>query len=256
MLSRLASRGSRIAARSLSARPLVALPSRREFHNSTDLKNAAPAAPTAAADMSPMDIINKYGSTTFLGCFAAIMVTKEMFILDAEFLLSCEVGLFALTGYVLTGDTLEKMSEEQDKKEVDTFNDANDFMLEMINQYKSVQMTSKNKPEVMQAYLAAYKASLIAQAEAQTIAPQHVARASVLAALEGIRSREEHAAAMEWQATVDEAVENVTAAFQAKGNEALLEECLNTAISNLGTDPSADSVDPVKRLFMDQFKDE
>lgn len=227
---------------------------RREFNSSTSLKNTpAAAAPTAVADMDPLDIIQKYGSTTFLGCFAAILVSKEMFILDAEFLLSCEVGLFALTGYVLTGDTLEKMSEEQDKAQVDTFNDANDFMLEMINQYKSVQETSKNKPAVMQQYLESYKASLVAQAAAQTLAPQHDARAAVLSTLDGIRAREEHAAAMEWQSTVDDAVAKVTAAFTAEGNDALLDSCLTTAIDNLGSDPSADSVDPVKQLFMDQF---
>jgi hypothetical protein len=42
----------------------------------------------------------------------------QVYILDAEFLLSAEVGLFALTGYVLTGDTFEKWSEEQDKEKV------------------------------------------------------------------------------------------------------------------------------------------
>ena len=72
------------------------------------------------------DLINKYGKSTFWGMFAAILVSKEVFILDAEFMLACEIGAFVLTGYVLTGDTLNKMSEEQDKATVAKFEAASD----------------------------------------------------------------------------------------------------------------------------------
>lgn len=213
-------------------------------------KNAA--APVTHETEGPTNVIQKWGAPTFWGAFAAILVSKEIFILDAEFLLSAEIGLFALTGYVLTGDTFEKWSEAQDKEKVDKFNDANDFMIEMFNQYKTVQSVSQNKPEVMEAYLAAYKAALVDNAAFQTAKPKHAARASVLSALEAIKAREEHAAAMEWQNAVESAVANVRSAFDTDAK--LNDEALNLAIQNLGTDPSADQVDPVKRLFMDQFK--
>jgi hypothetical protein len=83
--------------------------------------------------------------------------------------LSAEIGLFALTGYVLTGDTFEKWSEEQDKEKVDRFTDATDFMVEMFQQYKTVQLTAQNKPEVIEQYLAAYKSAITEQAAFQTI---------------------------------------------------------------------------------------
>ena len=205
------------------------------------------------AQDGPGLIIKKYGSTTFWGMFAAILVSKEIYILDAEFLLSCEVGLFALTGYVLTGDTLEKWSEEQDKEKSDRFNDASDFMLEMFNQYRTVQGTASSKPVVVEQYLKAYKSAMEEHAAFQSIKPAHAARVSVLQALEGIRAREEHAAAMEWQETVNTAVANVTKAFTS-GDEALTAETLDLAINNLGIEPSADQVDPVKRLFMKEFE--
>jgi hypothetical protein len=120
--------------------------------------------------------------------------------------------------------------------------------------------------------------------------------------MEAIQAREQHAAAMEWQESIDSAVTNVKAAFAS--DKTLLTESLELvryplqcscplacsifrgipcqlalcvilfsckryhpvilmltlsipqAISNLGTDPSAEQMDPVKRLFMAQFGDD
>jgi hypothetical protein len=249
MLSRLA---SNVAAR--SSRTVTALPAlTRDFHSSMTSKNSAAPATTHETE-GPAAIVQKWGAPTFWGAFAAILVSKEIFILDAEFLLSCEIGLFALTGYVLTGDTFDKWSEEQDKAQIDKFTDASDFMLEMFTQYKGVQQVAQNKPAVIEAYLDAYKAANVENAVFQTVRPAHAARASVLAALEGIKSREEHAAAMEWQNAVDTAVANVRNSFSS-GDAKLADEALNLAIQNLGTDPKADQPDPVKRLFAEQFSD-
>jgi hypothetical protein len=217
---------------------------------------AAPVAVKAEENGDVADLINKYGKSTFWGMFAAILVSKEVFIIDAEFMLACEIGAFVLTGYVLTGDTLNKMSEEQDKATVAKFEAANDFMIEMFTQYKMVNSTLQNKPAVMKQYAEEYKSAIEAHAAYQTIKPAHAARASVLAALESIKVKEEHATAMAWQEAVDAATANVTAAFE--GDKKLEDEMFTLAVQNLGfSQPdTTEQNDPVKRLFMKEFQEE
>lgn len=249
MFSRLSARTSSLASRSLR----VATPSfARTFKSTPQLLNAA----VASKAENPAQIIDKYGATTFWGMVAAIMISKEMYILDAEFMLSLEIGAFVMTGYVLTGDTINKMSEEWDAKTTEKFNGANDFMIEMFNQYKMVQGVVQNKPAVLQQYATEYKEAIVAQAAFQTVKPQHEARAQVLAALANIQSKEEFAAHMEWQNTVDAASAAVTKAFTS-GDAKLNEEMVELAIKNLGFDTAvtAEANDPVKRLFMAQFNE-
>jgi len=257
MLSRLLSaRTSSLASRSLiQPRLLAAAPSfNRTFKTTPTLQNTA--APVAKADPGPVDIIDKYGATTFWGMVAAIAVSKEMFILDAEFLLSLEIGAFVMTGYVLTGDTINKMSEEWDAKTKEKFDGANDFMVEMFNQYKMVQSTVQHKPAVLKNYAKEYEAAVTAHAAYLTVKPKHDARAQVLAALEQLKAKEEHEIAMAWQHEVDAAVDNVTKAFSA-GDAKLTEQSLELAISGLGfSQPTTNEAnDPVKRLFMEQFQE-
>lgn len=251
MLSRLLSRSSSIGTRSISR---VAAPSlTRTFKTAPILSQSA--TPAAKADLNPAEIVSKYGTTTFVGMVAAILVSKEIFILDAEFLLSLEIGAFAMTAYVLTGDTINKMSEEQDATATKQFNGANDFMIEMFNQYKMVQSTVQNKPEVMKQYAAEYKQAIEAHAAYSTVKPQHEARAKVLAALEQFKVKEEHEAAMEWQNNVDRAVANVTKAFTS--NDAKLnDQMIELAIANLGfTKPATtEDNDPVKKMFLKEFE--
>lgn len=249
MFSRLSARTSSLASRSLR----VATPSlARTFKSTPQLLNSAVASKAG----NPAEIIDKYGATTFWGMVAAIMISKEMYILDAEFMLSLEIGAFVMTGYVLTGDTINKMSEEWDQKTTDKFNGANDFMIEMFNQYKMVQGVVQNKPAVLEQYGAEYKEAIVAHAAFQTAKPRHEARSQVLAALANIQAKEEFAAHMEWQYTVDSASAAVTKAFAA-GDAKLNEEMVELAIKNLGFDKAVttEANDPVKRLFMAQFNE-
>lgn len=226
----------------------------RSFNSSPLLKQAAaPAAASTSAD-GPGAVVQKYGAYTFWGMVASILVTKEVFIIDAEWLLSMEIGAFVATGYVLTGDQINKMSEDMDKEKTDKFNAANDFMLELFNQYKLVQGVAGDKPAVLESYLKEYKEAIVAHAAYQTVLPRHKARAAALASLEQIKAKEEHAASMEWQATVDKACANVNAAF-AKGDKKLNDQMLQLAISNMGfSAPTTDEKnDPVKALFMKEF---
>lgn len=254
----LASRALRSQALANTNRSAAVLP--RAFHNTPALKDAA--KPAEAKQFPPGivaedGIIAKYGTIPFFGMAAAILVTKEVFILDAEWLLAMETAAFAMTGYVLIGDSINKYCEKEDEAKTAQFNAANDFLKTMLDQYKTVLMTAQHKPEVLKEYLGEYKAAAQSYAAYETVVPRHKARAAVLATLEQIRSKEQHQASLEWQRKVDDAVANVTKAFQS-GDEKLNQEMLTLAINSFGFDKptTTEANDPVKRLFAQQFQDE
>jgi hypothetical protein len=253
MFGRALSVRSSLAARSLftSARPAVALQSKLETRGF----KTSPALQNANSALEPTGVIQKYGSLPFWGALAAVAVTKEVLIIDAEFLLACEVGAFALSMYVLAGDSFNKFAEEDDAQQTKQFTEASDFALEMLGQYKMMQQVNQAKPEVLKEYLGEFKAATAAHAKYQTVLPKHAARKAALATLEGIRNKELHEASMAWQATVDTAVANVTAAIE-KGDDKLKKQLLDLAILNLGDTivASTPAQDPVKRLFIEQFK--
>lgn len=249
MLSRLAART--IAPRALSVRAFTRSSILRDSKPTTPTPTATPTPAPAVEAVGPAAALAKYGTLGFWGGLAAILVTKEVFILNAEFLLSLEIAAFAGTAYVLTGDTIDKMSREMDQKKTEQFEGANEFLLEMINQYKTVQLAAQNKPEVVEQYLTEYKRSIEAHAAYQTVLPQHAARASVITTLESMKTREEHAAAMLWDETVVDMVESVENSFRAKAD--LRNSALEEAINNIGTSPDPEAVGPVKEAFMSEF---
>lgn len=262
MFARSLSVRSSLLARSLFTTPkvsgIVALPSKfeavRNFNSSSALKNAAAADASKEEHPGPSAIIDKYGALTFWGMVATIAVTKEVFILDAEFLLALEIGAFATTTYVMAGNTVQDWAKETTAEEEKKFNEANDFMLTMLDQYKAVQQMNQSKPEVLEQYLGEFKDTVKAYAAYETVLPQHAARAKVIATLEGLQAKEEHAAAEEWANAVNKAVANVTGAFEDEKNTSLQKETLDAAIGAIGfEDVGEDQLDPVKRLFIAEF---
>lgn len=250
-----------LMARSLLTSPRVLPSTFRSFQTSSTLKNTAPAVTKEEDAPGPSAIIEKYGGAlTFWGMIASIAVTKEVFILDAEFLLATEIAAFALATYVMAGDSVEKFCADQSKTEKDKFEDSYEFLATMLTQYKSSQQTNQLKPEILQQYLGEFKTAIAANAAYETVLPKHKARAEVMAVLEQIQIKEEHAASMAWASQVEEAVANVTEAFEVgldSENNALQAETLEMAINNIGSkDPPADQIDPVKKLFMEQFPED
>lgn len=227
MFARALSVRSNLLARSLFTSPkftgIAALPTKfeavRNFNSSSALKNAAAADASKEVAPGPSEIIDKYGAVTFWGMVATIAISKEVFIIDAEFLLAMEIGAFALATYVMAGNSVQDWAAETTADEDKKFNEANDFMLTMLNQYKTVQQLNQSKPAVLEQYLGEYKDTIKAYAAYETVVPQHAARASVIASLEALQAKEEHAAAEEWANSITLAVANVTSAFEDAGNK-------------------------------------
>jgi len=249
---------SSLLARSLFTSPklnnIAALPAVRNFNSSSALKNVAAADASKEVAPGPSEIIDKYGALTFWGMVATIAISKEVFIIDAEFLLAMEIGAFATATYVMAGNSVQEWAAETTADEEKKFNEANDFMLTMLNQYKSVQQMNQSKPAVLEQYLGEYKDTIKAYAQYETVLPQHAARAQVISTLEALQAKEEHAAAEEWANSVKLAVGNVTAAFEDVSNAKLQQETLDSAITAIGFEDSGDDkINPVKKLFIAEF---
>lgn len=252
MFARSLSQRSGLAARALfnSSRPINAvMPS---FTKAQRSFSATPAT-NETAD-GPKAIIDKYGAVSFWGMLGAILVTKEIYVIDAETLLACQILSVAGTFYVLTGDSVNKWSEDEDKAVTKKFHEANDFMLDMFKNYKDTQVSIQDKPAVCADYLTEFKEAITENAAYKTVLPKHAARASVLAALESIANKEQAAASEAWKNTVSSIVANVETAFEAE-NPKLETEMLDLAVASLGFTKPSTSVenDPVKRMFVDEF---
>jgi len=227
----------------------------RDVHSSPALKNTATLG--KAEEKEPESLIAKYGSIPFFGMFATVLVTKELYLIDAEFLLGLETILFFTTLYVGIGDTHQKWCDAEDAKVIKQFEESHDFVLENVHQYKLKQEALLNKPAVMEEYLKEYETSVKAHAAFKTVLPKHEARAKLLATLQSIKTKEDLASAAEWQETVDKAVGNVAAAL-SKADAKLKEELIESAIkcmnmSETEVEPLAVETDPVKKLFLAQF---
>lgn len=248
------------SASSAAVRPLApmaaALPSRFNagFHSTT------PARQNTAAGVAKADdgIIAKYGSLPFFGGIASILIGKELYMLDAEFLLALEVGAFATAAYIMIGDTHQKWCDEKDAKAKKQFEESHDFTLECIHQYKLKQSALMNKPIVMEQYLNEYKAATEAYAAYQTVLPKHEAYQKMMSTLNDIKTKEDQATAAAWQNTVNQAMANVTGKLM--GADAKLKaELIDFAIARMNMSEEEvkavdDDKDPVKRLFLDEFK--
>jgi hypothetical protein len=267
MLSRLlAPRSSSLLTRAVvpSTRALVALPSKfsrdekfqfsRSFNSSTVLQNATAGSLKQEDD----SVIAKYGTIPFFGMLATILVSKEIYIIDAEWLLSMEIVLFVTAGYVMTGDTIDKYCQAEDEKKLNTFNDQNDLMLAICDQYKRENMVAQDKPDVMRQYLAEHEESVKQFAAYEAAVPRHAARAKLLQTLEQIHQKEKSAADEEWKKAIEDAVTNVRAAFEDGADRVKLsDEAFTLAIKCMGEHPdTTPEEDPVKRLFMKQFPED
>merc|ERR1712086_768766 len=85
---------------------VLAPSSLRFMHNSTSLQQA-PAAPVKSESVVA-DTIEKYGVAPFLGLGAIALLSKECFVVDAEFFLALDMCLAVFTGYVVAGDSVNK----------------------------------------------------------------------------------------------------------------------------------------------------
>lgn len=122
------------------------------------------------------DIIEQYGKVTFFGALAAVLVTKEVLILDPELLLAMETLCVATCAYVMTGNQLREDIADEEEEQNTHFTDSVDFMKSMIGQYKQIVEVGQVKPEVLTEYLGEYKAAIQEHAAYQTVLPQHEAQ--------------------------------------------------------------------------------
>lgn len=205
----------------------------RNFHSTQPKCSAAPAAaaPAAAID-SEKGIIDTYGLYPLLGLGFTALVSKEMFLLNEEFLLALDISAFVATGYVLLGDQVSAWFKSQEAARVKYWDETWDLLIEGLNVYKNGLNDKKLEVDFLKQFLKEYKEGAVAHTNYLNVKPRHAAAADVLARLEQIKNREEVVAAEAATKMIDDAVASVYATFAKDSN--LRNKSLDNAIEFIG----------------------
>jgi len=139
------------------------------------------------------------GVVPLFGALAAIGITKEILLIDAELLLAGCLTTVYVGMYLAIGDQVKLALKGGVDGVQSWWNDASDAAIASCELYKGEQRAKLDAGATWQAYLEEYKDVMNVHAEAMAIKPRHIAREKVLASLEAIRTREQLAAAGQWK---------------------------------------------------------
>jgi len=221
----------------------------RSFHSSQPKLTAAPAAAAPAA-VEEKGVIETYGLYPLLGLGITALVSKEMFILNEEFLLALDVAAFVTTGYVVLGDQVSDWFKSQEAQRVKEWDDTWDLLIEGLTMYKTSLNDKKLEVEFLKKFLAEYKEAAASHTSYLNVKPKHAAAADVLTKLEQIKNREEVVAAEHAKKLVDDAVAAVYAAFAKDAK--LKDKALDNAIEFIGQKGTPKD-DPIVGSFKNVF---
>lgn len=219
------------------------------LHTMTPLRNAT-ATPPASNDKTAMEgVLEQYGLMPFLGLGAAALISKEVFVVNEEFLLAVDVCAFVFTAYTVGGDTFNKMVADSNTARKEKFDSAFDAAIAAVETYKTSQSLLSKEVDVMKEYAKEHQEACESHARFLTLKPQHDARAEVLAKLESIAAREASEESTFHKELVEDTIWNVTAEIEE--SQGIRDEIFASALAQLGSgSPLAEDKDVIKRLIM------
>lgn len=224
----------------------------RLLHSTTPRHNAPAATPKSESVFS--DTIEKYGVAPFLGLGAIALLSKEVFVVDAEFFLALDMVLAVFTGYVVAGDSVNKHFEDVHKARMTRMDAALEAAIASVEMYKMNKMNITKEVDVMKQYQKEWVQAETAYCNYLTTKPKIELYKETVAKLESIKNQEAQEASEAAKNEIAEAIAFVRSKFDDKD---VRNEMMQLAISNIGADPeTSEAEDPVKRLFTQYFDKE
>lgn len=218
------------------------------FKKDMEEKNAA------ALKRRDEGIIGQFGWLPFYGMLGTIFLSKELIVVETEFMLFSAFGAWAFVAYVGLGETLTSTVTQHLADQKTMFDKATDWQVAKMRVYKAKTQVEVDTVPVLKEMLATQRKVEAEYLTATNLEQRHALRQAILDKLNQIKVREDAAAALERSQLINAAVANVYAAFE-EDDGPLKEESLDLAISLLGTDGSTTlDNDPVKKLFVKQFE--
>lgn len=199
-------------------------------------------------------VIGRFGWVPFWGMLGTIALSKEIVVVNTEFMLFCCFSSWAWVVYIGAGEMVTSALTQSLADQKTLFDKVTDWQVEKMKVYKAKTQVNVDTVPVLKEMLKQQREVEKHYLEAQNLEQRHIVRQAILDKLNQIKVREDAEAAKERTELIDLAVANVYKAFETDEGP-LQVEALTNAISLLGTDGSTTlEADPVKKLFVKQFQ--
>jgi hypothetical protein len=219
-------------------------------------KAAASSTAVAAAPASSFsEIVQKYGGWyPFIGLAGVIAISKEIIILNEEFLLVTNFATMFTILYLTVGDTITKAAEEQRAELHKKQDDLSDFQIEQYQAALNAHLMNVEQVDVLKRLKTEHNTLSAELLKVKALKLRHSARDAVVKKLGEIKSREASERASFKEIVGARATQYVRRQF-AQAPAAVKASLVDFAIDVVeGKRKQLDAKqDPVKRLYADYF---
>jgi len=199
-------------------------------------------------------VVGQFGWLPFYGMLGTILISKELVVLQTEFMLATAFGAWAFVAYITLGESVNNYLTGILADNKTRYDHIAAWHLAKLRVYKAKTQIEAETGSVLEEMLSSQRKVEAEYLNATNLEQRHALRQAVLDKLNQIKVREDAAAALERTQLINSAVANVYSTFE-EDDGPLREEALELAISLLGTDGSTSlEDDPVKKLFVKQFE--
>ena len=237
------------------ARPALqaATPAEKPQAPKAPVEQAKTTAVAAASTFS--EVVQKYGGWyPFIGLAGVIAISKEIIILNEEFLLVTNFATMFTILYLTVGDTITKAAEEQRAEMHKKHDDMSDFQIEQIHTLLQAHQMNVEQVEVLKKLKTEHNTLSAESNRVKALKLRHQAREAVVKKLSELKSREASERASFKETVGARATAYVRKQFvNAPAN--VKAQLIDFAISVVeGKQKQIDSKqDPLKKLYSDYF---
>lgn len=172
-------------------------------------------------------IIKEHGWYPFIGLGSAILLSKEIFMINTEFVVAADFCILTFIAYVLGADKVNAFVTEERAKLVDEINSVFKAEREIYKAQLDSCQAVINTPKVIAEANAAFTEANIAVAKARDLTQRATFRDSIVQRLQAIKLAEEEAANQQREAIRAKAIADVMEAIKsAKVRASVLDEAI------------------------------
>lgn len=236
-----------------TVRPLLAESPKEESKPSTPADSTAVAESPAPTSFG--EIVQKYGGWyPFLGLAGVIAISKEIIILNEEFLMISNFATMFAVLYLTAGDAITKAAEEARMELHKKMDDVSDFQIEQVQGLLNAHKLNVEQVEVLKRLKTEHNTLSTELNRVRALKLRHQAREAVVKKLNDLKSREasERASFKEIVgARATAYVRRQFAAAPANVKASLVDFAIDVVE---GKKKQLDAkADPVKKLYADYF---
>jgi len=202
-------------------------------------------------------IIDKYGGLyPLLGLGAAVAVTKELLILNEEFLMVSNFAAVVLAGYVMFSDTVIQQHKEQVEADKKVYEEWGNLETEGYKAVIAAHKRNLAQAEAIRYVKNQYNRLIVEAQKAKVVQARVAARDALEKRLGDIAGREQAESSSKAKAVTSEATSSVKDFFR-NADRQVKQQLIDNAIQLLsgGAKTIPADRDPIKQQFLKYFKE-